>query len=120
MRLLEAMIIAGTLAACTGDGSSGTDFKFDIPPTLFKAESTDWLVADKPDNGKIVVQRDLMSAGAKGRPGAPLPQQSFERTAVAYLAKTGRTCRINRNSLLVEQTWEFGYECSARPIAKKQ
>ena len=32
------------------------------------------------------------------------------RAAVAYLAKTGRTCRINRSSMLVEQTWEFGHE----------
>ena len=119
MRVLEAMIIAGTLAACSGSGGGGNDFKFDTPPTLFKAESADWLVADKPDNGKIVVQRDLMPA-ANGRPGAPMPQQSFERVAVAYLAKTGRICRINRSSQVVEQTWEFGYQCSARPIAKKQ
>ena len=120
MRVLGAMIIAGTLAACGGSGGSGSEFKFDIPPTLFKAESTNWLVADKSDNGKIVVQRDSMGVAANGRPVAPLPRESFERAGVAYLAKTGRTCRINRSSQLVEQTWEFGYECSSRPIAKKQ
>jgi len=119
MRVLGAMIIAGAPSACSGSGIGGTEFKFDIPPTLFNAENADWLVADKPDNGKIVVQRDLMPA-ASGRPGAPMPQQSFERVAVAYLAKTGRACRINRSSQVVEQTWEFGYQCSARPIAKKQ
>jgi hypothetical protein len=116
MHILWAAIIAAVLGGCAGRSEYLMSNYSGSPVSLFQAEGTHWIVLDKPDKegeqSKIAVLPDSMKTTT-----STLPQQSYERAATAYLAKTGRTCRINRSSLVGSQTWEFLYDCHGRSVA---
>ena len=111
MRGCIAVFIGLTLAGCGGGPHSLNSEYAGAGGMLIQAENNDWLVVDKPDKSKMLVQRDTMIA-ANGRDRGALPRITYERAASAYLTKTGRTsCRINEGVEVMQQTWEFKYAC---------
>lgn len=115
MRRLGVVFLVA-VGACSAGGSRYLSDSYNgSPVVLFQAEDNNWLLIDKPDKSKILVQRDLMRATTPQLKVA-LPRETYERTAIAYLTTTGRTCRVNRSSSVVEQIWEFTYDCGAQAV----
>jgi len=101
-----------------------------IEPKSFEFAGEDtYRVFDRPDVNKLMITPSLSKAmGAGALQGLTFggvdamdsigPKPMFERAALAYLASTGRQCRIIDGYLVVRPQWEFKYDCSialARP-----
>lgn len=110
MRTWEALIIAAALSGCSGGPQQSADNSSVTPTILFQSGRNSWLIVDKADKGKIVVQSDPMSATAR-KSRVVLAQGDYEQAGSAYLTKAGRRCRVGQGSMVVEQTWEFAYVC---------
>lgn len=80
------------------------------PQVLFQGEQATWSVVDKPESGRIVLWRGFAS------PAPAPPRPEYERTAVAYLAKTGRRCRILDGLPVAGHIWELTYTCDGAAV----
>jgi len=114
MRTWEALVIAAALCGCSS-GPQQADNSSATPTILFQSGRNSWLIVDKADKAKIVVQRDPMSASAR-KSRAVLSQGDYEQAGAAFLTKAGRRCRVGQGSLVIEHTWEFAYACDAQPV----
>jgi len=113
MRAWQALIVTAVVTGCSGAPQSTADDVGATQPILFQTGRNSWLVVDKADKGKIVVQRDAMSTTAR-KARTALAQGDFEQAASAYLKNSGRRCRVGQGFLVVEHTWEFPYSCEER------
>jgi hypothetical protein len=107
---VPAFVIALALAGCTAQPSSATRVYSAASATMFESAKQNWLVSDKPEKSTLVVQVD----GFGGRQALDIPRQTFEQTAAAFLAKSGRKCRILSGTEVMSQTYEFAYRCDGR------
>jgi len=85
-------------------------------------------VFDKPAENRLMITPSVArAAGAGALQGLTFggadamdtlgPKPKFEKAALAFLASTGRTCRIVDGYLIVKPQWEFKYDCSVLPAA---
>jgi hypothetical protein len=85
-------------------------------------------VFDKPDANKLMITPSLdRAAGAGFVSGLTFgavpaqdnlgPKPEYERASLAYLASTGRTCRLIDGYVVIQGQWEFKYDCSVQVLA---
>jgi len=107
---LLPLLLAFAAAGCTSETSSTTRVYAASSATMFEAAKLHWLVSDKPEKGALVIQLDSFGA----RQATDVPRQTFEQAATAFLARSGRKCRVLSGSELMAQTYEFAYRCDGR------
>jgi hypothetical protein len=90
------------------------------------AEGQTYRVFDKPEANKLMITPSLdRAAGAGFVSGLTFgavpaqdnlgPKPEYERASLAYLASTGRTCRLIDGYIVIQGQWEFKYDCSPPP-----
>lgn len=82
-----------------------------------------WRVSDKAAEGKIFVQRNVGNMPPQGLAGAgnltaaaASPKPDYQAAAEAFLAQSGRSCRIKDGTPVIPPSWEFTYECEAPAV----
>lgn len=102
-----------------------------VPVVLYATAEDEYRIFDKPDAGKMMITPSLSRAagigGAKGASYGLVDNSQDTRpwaaAAGAYLASTGRACRIVSAELLMNPQYEVKYDCSAAaqtPAAKRR
>lgn len=116
------------LVAIGGGCANGMNYLIDqygtMPPQIVSTKVDQWWIFDKPNEGKILVQRNPGSAAAQGFTGglfgnpaaAAAPKPYYQEAAEAFFAQGDRRCRIKDGYLVMEPSWEFTYECDPAPI----
>ena len=124
MRKLGALIImAAALGGCSSFSYLGETYGAMQAQTVTTKADT-WRVFDRTAESKILVQRNPDNAAVQGVVGslglkagnAAMPQPDYQQAAEAFLAQSGRSCRIKDGYLMVAPSWEFSYECDAGPV----
>ena len=95
------------LPGCASEPAGGTRVYAASSATMFEAANQKWLASDRPEKNTLVLQSDTFGASKPGE----TPRQTFEQAAVAFLAQTGRKCRVLSGSEVMAQTYEFAYRC---------
>lgn len=119
MRKLGALIImAAVLGGCSSFSYLGENYGA-MQAKIVTTKADTWRVFDRAAESKILVQRNPDNAVAQGVVGslglkaanAAMPQPDYQEAAEAFLAQSGRSCRIKDGYLVVAPSWEFSYEC---------
>jgi hypothetical protein len=119
MRKLGALtIMAAALGGCSSFSYLGETYGA-MQAQIVTTKADTWRVFDRTAESKILVQRNPDNAAAQGVVGslglkaanAAMPQPEYQEAAEAFLAQSGRTCRIKDGYLVVAPSWEFSYEC---------
>ena len=118
----SAVIMAAALGGCSSFSYLGETYA-SMPSQIITTKADTWRVFDKVAEGKVLVQRDPGGAATPGVVGslglkpanAAAPQPDYQEAAEAFLARSGRSCRIKDSYLVVAPSWEFAYECDAAP-----
>jgi hypothetical protein len=114
------MIMAAALGGCSSFSYLGESYGA-MHAQIVTTKADTWRVFDRAAESKILVQRNPGIAAAQGAVGslglnatnAAMPQPDYQEAAEAFLAQTGRSCRIKDGYLVVAPSWEFTYECGA-------
>ena len=121
MRRIGALIImAAALGGCSSFSYLGETYGA-MQAQVVTTKADTWRVFDRTAESKILVQRNPDNAqGVVGSLGlkaanAAMPQPDYQEAAEAFLAKSGRSCRIKDGYLVVAPSWEFSYECDPGP-----
>lgn len=118
MRKFGALIImAAALGGCSSFSYLGETYGA-MQAQMVTTKADTWRVFDRTAESKILVQRnpDNAAQGVVGSLGlkpanAAMPQPDYQEAALAFLAQSGRSCRIKDGYLVVAPSWEFSYEC---------
>ncbi|MBX9588434.1 MAG: hypothetical protein K2X43_03960 [Hyphomonadaceae bacterium] len=118
-----ALIITAMLGGCASFSYLGESYSA-LQPQIVTTKADTWRVFDRTAEGKLLVQRNPGNPTASGVVGAlglattnaAAPQPDYREAAEAFLAQTGRGCRIKDGYLVVAPSWEFTYECDKAPV----
>jgi len=117
-----ALIMAAALGGCASFGYFGETYSA-MQPQVVTTKADTWRVFDRAAEGKILVQRNPSGAAAQGAvaglglnsKNAAAPQPDYQEAAEAFLAQSGRSCKIKDGYLVVAPSWEFAYDCEGAP-----
>jgi hypothetical protein len=120
---ITILLIAAFLSGCGGMGYLADSYGT-MSPTTVQTSSDSYWVYDKPSEGKILVQRNPLSAAGQGLVGglllnpsiAAAPKPYYQQAAEQHLSATGRQCRIKDGYLVIEPSWEFTYDCEPQSV----
>ena len=119
MRSSGALVLmAAVLGGCSSFSYLGETYGAMQAQTVTTKADT-WRVIDRAPESKILVQRNPGTAAGQGAvsslglsaTNAAMPQPDYREAAEAFLAQSGRTCRITDGYLVVAPSWEFAYVC---------
>lgn len=114
-----ALIAVAMLGGCSSFGYFGETYG-SMAPHVITTRADSWWVFDRAAEGKVIVQRTPGNAAGLGlNPAAQVPRPDYQEAAEAFLAQSGRTCKIKDGNLVVAPSWEFSYECDAAAAQKK-
>jgi len=121
MRNLAGLTVAVLLGGCSGSNYLSENYAKTRASVISTTHDT-WWVSDRPDRGKILVERNPASAAAQGVIGgllfnptvAAAPKPLYQEAAEKFLVESGRSCSIKDGYLVIEPSWEFSYECGSR------
>jgi hypothetical protein len=121
MKRLAGLIAVSTLTGCAGINYLIDNYG-DMQPVSVETAHGAYLVYDKPSENRMAVQLPAGMAAVQGIGGGLLlspastatPKPIYQAAAEAYLAQTGRRCKVTDGYLIVEPTWEFRYDCGQK------
>lgn len=122
MRKCGVLIAAAALGGCASFSYIGETYGA-LQPQAVTTKAGTWQMIDRATEGKVLVQRTQSTASsiASGLglnpTNAAAPQPDYREAAEAFLAQSGRTCRIKDGYLVVAPSWEFTYDCDSAPAA---
>lgn len=127
MRKCGVLVMATALGGCASFGYLGETYGAMQPQTITTKADT-WRVFDRAAENKILVQRNPGNTSTPGvaaglgfnATNAAAPQPAYQEAAEAFLAQSGRNCKIKDGYLVVAPSWEFTYECDPAPTAGKK
>lgn len=110
--------MAAVLGGCSSFSYLGETYGAMQAQTVTTKADT-WRVFDRAAESKILVQRNPGTAAGQGAvsslglntTNAAMPQPDYREAAEAFLAQSGRSCRVTDGYLVVAPSWEFIYEC---------
>lgn len=120
MRHVEILLIGLALAGCSSGAQYAMREYSGVSAVPFTVEDDDvYRVFDKPAESRLMITPSIAKAAAMGAVGGATMgiadvsgiKPTYERAAVAYLASTGRHCRIVDGYLVQRPQWEFKYDC---------
>ena len=123
LRISLMILTVLALGGCAGVNYVVHEYSGIEPKSFDVAGEDTYRVFDRPDVNKLMITPSLNKAmGAGALQGLTFggvdamdsigPKPMFEHAALAYLASTGRQCRIIDGYLVVRPQWEFKYDCS--------
>jgi len=109
------MFMAAALGGCSSFSYLGENYGA-MQAQIVATKADSWRVFDRAAENKILVQRNPGVAAGQGAVGslglnAAMPQPDYREAAEAFLAQSGRSCRIMDGYLVVAPSWEFTYVC---------
>jgi len=127
LRFAAVVSCALVMAGCGAGVQYAMDNYRGVEVKNFQIEEPDgeiYRVFDKPAENRLMITPSLGTAAAYGAvSGATFgaanidgPKPIFERAALAFLASTGRKCRVIDGYLIARPQWEFKYDCSIPPV----
>jgi hypothetical protein len=120
MRGRAIAVVTVMLSGCAGVNYVAENYGT-MQPTIVETANNSYRVYDKPERGKVLVQRNPTGAVAQSFVGGRLldrtiaadPKPYYQRAAEQHLRQTGRSCQIRDGYLVVEPSWEFAYDCES-------
>ena len=116
---MSALMLAASVAGCSSFSSLGETYGA-MSAQAITTKADTWRVFDRPAESKVLVQRvtSVQAPAALGvnPPNVATPQPEYQEAALAFLAQSGRTCKIKDAYLVVAPSWEFAYECDRAPV----
>ena len=117
MRSSGALVLmAAVLGGCSSFSYLGESYGA-MQAQIVTTKADTWRVIDRAAESKILVQRNPGAAAGQGAVSslglnAAMPQPDYREAAEAFLAQSGRSCRITDGYLVVAPSWEFTYQCN--------
>lgn len=122
MKQLAVVVVCAALAGCAG-AQYALDHYGKVKPVAFRSPSsgTGYRIYDKPTEGRLMITPTIgASFGGGAVKGATFgavnvlnSEAAYRMAAEEFTKSTGRTCRADSISLVIEPQYEVRYSCEA-------
>jgi hypothetical protein len=122
MRLAASMavgLLAALLSGCA-TADSPVDHYRGVQPMPIEYGGDTWRIFDKPPEDRLMVTPSVAKTAGMalangltlGTLAEDLTKPEYQSAVEAWLARTGRTCRVTDGYVIARLRWEFRYACN--------